>query len=260
MSLDPLYKVVTLRKEVREGRSFSPDEFAIALEQVVAGTAPEDYREPAQFFARTCCTRALTEHVGMVLRRLAGRTERTAPVLTLMTQFGGGKTHTLTALYHVARAGAGASVWPGVADLLAAAGVPEAPAARVGVFVGNAWDPADGRETPWIDVARQLAGDAGVAALGPAARTTPPGTEALAAVFAAAQAPVLLLFDEVLNFVNRHRDMAEPFHAFIQNLTVAATGTARAAAVVSLPRSQVEMTDWDQEWQDRLTKVVRRVA
>ena len=160
----------------------------------------------------------------------------------------------------MARAGAGASAWPGVAHLLAAAGVPEAPAVRVSVFVGNAWDPADRRETLWIDVARQLAGDAGVAALGPAARTPPPGTEALAAVFAETQAPVLLLFDEVLNFVNRHRDMAEPFHAFIQNLTVAATGTARAAAVVSLPRSQVEMTDWNQEWQDRLTKVVRRVA
>ena len=196
---------------------------------------------------------------GTILRAhlLAGCTEGTAPVLTLMTQFGGGKTHTLTALYHVARAGAGASAWPGVADLLAAAGVS---AARVGVFVGNAWDPAAGRETPWIDVARQLAGDARVAALGPAARTTPPGTEALAAVFAAARAPVLLLLDEVLNFVNRHRDMAEPFHAFIQNLTVAATGTAWAAAVVSLPRSQVEMTDWDRDWQDRLTKVVRRVA
>ena len=91
-------------------------------------------------------------------------------------------------------------------------------------------------------------------------RTTPPGTEALARVFAAAQAPVLLLFDEVLNFVNRHRPMAEGFHAFLQNLTVAVTGTSRAAAVISLPRSQVEMTDWDQQWQDRITKVVRRVA
>ena len=73
-------------------------------------------------------------------------------------------------------------------------------------------------------------------------------------------APVLLLFDEVLNFVNRHRPMAEPFHAFLQNLTVAVTGTTQAAAVISLPRSQVEMTDWDQQWQDRITKVVRRVA
>ena len=260
MSLDPWYRVVTLRKEVREGRSFSPDEFAIALEQVAAGTAPEDYRDPAQFFARTCFTRALREHAGMVLRRLAGKSENTAPVLTLITQFGGGKTHTLTALYHLARAGKAAAGFAGVADLLGAAGLAEAPAARAGVFVGNAWDPAPGRETPWIDLARQLAGDHGVAALGPAARTTPPGTEALARVFAAAQAPVLLLFDEVLNFVNRHRGLAEPFHAFLQNLTVAATGTGRAAAVVSLPRSQVEMTDWDQQWQDRITKVVRRVA
>ena len=260
MTLGPWYKVVTLRKEVREGRSFSPDEFAIALEQVISKTAPEDYSDPAQFFSRTCFTRALKEHAGMVLRRLSGKTENTAPVLTLITQFGGGKTHTLTSLYHLATAGADASQFPGVADLLTEAGMAEAPAARVGVFVGNAWDPAPGRETPWIDLARQLAGDTGIAALGGAAQTTPPGTEALAKVFTATEAPVLLLFDEVLNFVNRHRGMAESFHAFIQNLTVAVTGTTRAAAVISLPRSQVEMTDWDQQWQERLTKVVRRVA
>jgi len=88
----PWDKVVTPRREVREGRSFSPDEFAIALEQVVAGTAPADYRDPAQFFSRTCFTRALSDHAGMVLRRLAGETQNTSPVLTLVTQFGGGKT------------------------------------------------------------------------------------------------------------------------------------------------------------------------
>ena len=256
----PWYKSVELRREVREGRSFSPDEFAIALEQVVAGTAPEDYRDPAQFFSRTCFTRALKEHAGMALRRLSGRTENTAPVLTLVTQFGGGKTHTLTALYHLARAGPEAAKFPGVADLLKEAGLAVAPSARVGVFVGNAWDPQEGRETPWIDLARQLAGERGVAALGSAALTTPPGTESLAKVFAAADAPVLLLFDEVLNFVNRHRGMAEKFHSFIQNLTVAVTGATQSAAVISLPRSQVEMTDWDQQWQEKITKVVRRVA
>ena len=245
--MQPWYKVVSLRKEVREGRSFSPDEFAIALEQVVAGTAPPDYSDPEQFFSRTCFTRALTEHSGMVLRRLSGRTENTAPVLTLITQFGGGKTHTLTALYHLANAGGDAHSLPGVSELLRNAGIADSPDARVGVFVGNAWDPSEGRETPWIDLARQLAGDAGVAALGHAAQTTPPGTEALAKVFAAANSPVLLLFDEVLNFVNRHRGMAESFHAFLQNLTVAVTGATHAAAVISLPRSQVEMTEWDQE-------------
>ena len=258
--MDPWYKHVTPRREVREGRSFSPDEFAIALEQVVAGTAPDDYKRPEQFFSRTCFTRALTEHAGMVLRRLSGETTNTAPVLTLVTQFGGGKTHTLTALYHLANAGGRAIDLPGVAELLNSAGLAAAPAARVGVFVGNAWDPQPGRETPWIDLARQIADDKGVEALGTAAATTPPGTEAIGRVFGAANAPVLLLLDEVLNFINRHRGMAESFHAFIQNLTVATTGTTGAAAVISLPRSKVEMTDSDLLWQERITRVVRRVA
>ncbi len=258
--MEPWYKVATPRKEVRQGRSFNPDEFAIALEQVVAKTAPEDYRDPKQFFSRTCFTKALREHAGMVLRRLSGKTDNTAPVLTLITQFGGGKTHTLTALYHLGTSGEKAAGYSGVSDLLRDAGLASVPKARVGVFVGNAWDPQDGRETPWIDIARQLAGDKGVEVLGMAAKTTPPGTESIARVFQAANAPVLILFDEVLNFLNRHRGMAESFHAFIQNLTVATTGTTHGAAVISLPRSQVEMTDWDMQWQDKITKVVRRVA
>lgn len=258
--MTPWYKVVTLRQEVREGRSFSPDEFAIALEQVVAGTAPDDYCDPAQFFSRTCFTRALKENAGKVLRRLSGKTENTSPVLTLVTQFGGGKTHTLTSLYHLAKAGAGAASLSGISDLARDAGIAQIPVARVGVFVGNAWDPTEGKETPWIDLARQIAGEQGVKALGMAAQTVPPGTEALSDMIAVADAPVLLLFDEVLNFVNRHRSMADSFHAFIQNLTVAVTSTTQVVAVISLPRSQVEMTEWDQQWQEKITKVVHRVS
>ena len=260
MALEPWYRVAQPREEVREGRSFNPDEFAIALEQVVGGTAPMDYRDPGAFFARTCFTRALREHAGMVLRRLAGKTAHTSPVMTLVTQFGGGKTHTLTALYHLVTAGETIGSLQEVRDLLHDAGLTAAPTARVAVFVGNAWDPQPGREAPWVDVARQLAGDRGVELLGANAATTPPGTEALGRVFAAAGAPVLVLFDEVLNFVNRYRNWADPFHAFIQNLTVAMTGTTHGAAVISLPRSQVEMSDFDLAWQDKITKVVRRVA
>ncbi|MDF0650110.1 MAG: DUF499 domain-containing protein [Nitrospira sp.] len=260
MALDPWYKVAMPRPEVREGRSFNPDEFAIALEQVVAGTAPKDYKDPLQFFNRTCFTRALKEHAGMVLRRLSGKTENAAPVLTLVTQFGGGKTHTLASLYHLVEHGKKVAAHDGVKDLVNKAGLTEIPNAKVAVFVGNAWDPQAGRETPWIDLARQLAGDAGVAALGPAAKTTPPGTETINRVIQAAGGSALILFDEVLNFLNRHRPMAEAFHAFIQNLTVAMTGTTRGAAMISLPRSQVEMTDWDKDWQDKITKVVKRVA
>jgi hypothetical protein len=258
--MEPWYKVATPRKEVRQGRSFNPDEFAIHLEQVIAKTAPEDYREPMHFFGRTCFTRALREHAGMVLRRLSGETTNTAPVMTLITQFGGGKTHTLTALYHLATHGRKSSEFSGVANLVTEAGIREIPHARVAAFVGNAWDPQEGRETPWIDIARQIAGEKGVQELGSASKTTPPGTEALGRVFRAANSPVLILCDEVLNFLNRHRSMADQFHAFMQNLVVAATGNPCVAAVISLPRSQVEMTEWDSEWQDKITKVVRRVA
>ncbi|MGH9393775.1 MAG: hypothetical protein ACRD1E_06360, partial [Terriglobales bacterium] len=113
------------RQEVREGRSFDPSEFAIALEQIAAGRGPVDYSDPKQFFARTCFTRALSDHLGAVLRRLGGVTQNSAPVMTLITQFGGGKTHTLTALLHLAKHGVQARQDAGVAKLLKEQGVAE---------------------------------------------------------------------------------------------------------------------------------------
>jgi hypothetical protein len=259
--MEPWYKITTPRPEVREGRSFNPDEFAIALEQVAAGRGPEDYRKPEQFFSRTCFTRALTDHIAMVLRRLAGKTDNSAPVMTLVTQFGGGKTHTLTALFHLVKHREILKDDPAIKQLLAHAGLKELPVAKVAVFVGNAWDPVEGRETPWIDVARQLAGDAGVAALGNSSKEIPPGTSAIAKLAEAAGGSVLVLCDEVLNYINRYRGAdADKFHAFIQNMTVALTGMERSAALISLPRSQVEMSDYDLQWQEKINKVVRRVA
>jgi hypothetical protein len=259
--MEPWYKNTTPRAEVREGRSFNPDEFAIALEQVASGKGPDDYREPAKFFSRTCFTRALTEHMGMVLRRLAGRTENSAPVMSLVTQFGGGKTHTLTALFHLAKHGQKAKQDTAIAQLLASAGLSDVPTAKVAVFVGNAWDPCVGRETPWIDIARQLAGDRGVASLGSSAKEIAPGTESITKLVEAAGGSVLVLCDEVLNYINRYRGTdAEKFFSFIDNLCRAMTGIERSAAVISLPRSQVEMTDYDLQWQEKINKVVRRVA
>lgn len=260
VKLEPWYKVVAPRKEVREGRSFDPKEFAIHLEQVVNGTAPEDYADPTKFFERTCFTRALKEHVGMILKRLDGETTNTAPVLTLVTQFGGGKTHTLTVLYHIAKNGKIALKNKDVKAMLFDSGIGHVPQTKIAVFVGSAWDPQPGHETPWIDIARQLAGEEGVKALGESAKDVPPGTEALQRLFEAAGGSVLILFDETLNFLNRHRKLADSFYAYIQNLTIAMTATTRSALVMSLPRSQVEMTDWDMTWQDKITKLVRRVA
>jgi hypothetical protein len=258
--MEPWWKLTTPRKEVREGRSFNPDEFAIALEQVVAGTAPEDYQKPEQFFSRTCFTRALCDNSALVLRRLAGKTENTTPVQTLVTQMGGGKTHMLASLWHLANGGPAAAGYPGVAGLLKDASLSEVPIAKVAVFVGNAWDPQPGRETPWIDIARQLAGDEGVNALGPAAKESPPGTATINRLVGMVKGPVLLLFDELLNLLSRHRNLAESMHAFLHNIVRGFVGTNYRAAVFSLPKSQVEMTDWDMQWQDKITKVVGAVA
>jgi hypothetical protein len=258
--MEPWYKIAMPRKEVREGRSFNPDEFAIALEQVVAGTAPEDYRDPKLFFSRTCFTRALNEHIGMVLRRLAGKTENTAPVLALITQFGGGKTHTLTALYHLIQNRDKARKIEDLSELLQETGLLEIPIARVAVFVGNAWDPFVGAENPWIDMAHQLAGDDGIAALGPEARTKAPGTNNLRKLIEAAGGHALILCDEVLNFLSRHRDKAESFRDFLANLVRTLTGTTGSAAMISLPQSKPEMSDWDLRWQDIIVKEVNRVA
>jgi hypothetical protein len=71
MTVEPWYKLAILRKEVRAGRSFNPDEFAIALEQVVAKTAPEDYHDPAQFSLVRALQAASLAGASLVLPALA---------------------------------------------------------------------------------------------------------------------------------------------------------------------------------------------
>ncbi len=254
--MEPWYKVVLPRQELREGRSLDPSEFAVHLEQVVAGTAPDDYVKPNKFFERNYFSKALIDHCGMVLRRLNGETANTAPVLSLITQFGGGKTHTLTTLYHLCNTGAAAKNFSGVADMMKATGLKEIPEAKVAIFVGNSWGIEPGRETPWMDLADQLAGEKGRALFSKSA----PGTKAIGELLRLVGKPVLILFDETLNYIGRHPEQVNQFHSFLQNLTVALTSAERAVGLFSLPASPTEMTEDLREWQDKLTKVVGRVG
>lgn len=257
--MEPWYKVVLPRKELREGRSLDPSEFAVHLEQIVAGNAPEDYQDPAKFCARTFFGQALTDYCRMVLRRLAGETAGTAPVLSLLTQFGGGKTHTLATLYHLVKSGLKAREFEGVPKLLQDIGLPEIPQAQVGVFVGTSWHSTPGRETPWLDLAVQLADEAGRQILGEEARHRAPSSQQIQQIFRLAGQPVLLLFDEVLNYIQRFPEQAGQFYAFVQNLTAALTSSERAVGLLSLPISTtVEMTPEMMEWQTRLTKLIGR--
>ena len=107
-----------------------------------------------------------------MIRRLSGIKVETSAIYNLTTQFGGGKTHALTLLYHLAEAGPAASNWKGVQSLLEQAGVQTVPGAATAVFVGTEFDSLTGRggkdgtplrRTPWGDIAFQLGGEEGFA-------------------------------------------------------------------------------------------------
>src|SRR3954451_14608013 len=166
MACKPCYKVVTPREDLREGRPMDASEFAVHLDQVCDGRAPMDYQKPERFFERTYLTQNLLGLSSEVVRRLSGIHTETSAVFNLTTQFGGGKTHFLTLLYHLAEKGPGAERWAGVQRILDTAKVPAVPKAATAVFVGTEFDSITGRggndgtpirKTPWGEIAFQIA-------------------------------------------------------------------------------------------------------
>ena len=118
MPLQPWYKVASPREDLREGKPLDASEFAVHLDQVRDGRANPDYQEPARFFSRTFMAKNLTAISAEVVRRLSGIKTETSAVFNMTTQFGGGKTHALTLLYHLATNGNKAKAWPGVEKIL----------------------------------------------------------------------------------------------------------------------------------------------
>jgi predicted AAA+ superfamily ATPase len=168
--LKPWYKVITPREDLREGKPLDAAEFAVNLDLVHSGQANEDYQNPARFFEHTFLTKNLRELSGEVVRRLSGEKTETSAVFNMATQFGGGKTHALTLLYHLALHGPKAKKWQGVSRILDQAGINEVPKAATAVFVDNKFDSIQGRggddgtpmrKTPWGEIAFQLLGEEG---------------------------------------------------------------------------------------------------
>src|SRR6266853_2229093 len=173
-NLKPWYKVVTPREDLRESKPLDASEFAVHLDQVRDGRAPTVYRNADEFLDRTYLTRSLLELAGQVVRRLSGEKTETSAVFNMATQFGGGKTHALTLLYHLAKSGAKADKWAGVPKLLEKAGISSVPEAATAVFVGTEFDSLTGgggndgtplRKTPWGEIAFQLGGKEALAVL-----------------------------------------------------------------------------------------------
>ncbi len=104
--LKPWYQVVTPREDLRENRPLDASEFAVHLDHIRDNRAPSRITsKPERFFERTYMTRSLLDLSSQVVRRLSGIKVETSAVFNMATQFGGGKTHSLTALYHLAQGG-----------------------------------------------------------------------------------------------------------------------------------------------------------
>lgn len=271
MALKPWYKVITPREDLREGRPLDASEFAVHLDQVRDGRAPAVYQSPADFFERTYLTKNLSGLAAEVIRRLSGVKVETSAVFNMTTQFGGGKTHSLTLLYHLAQGGPEAAEWKGVRSLLTKAGVTEVPRAATAVFVGTEFDSLSGRggidgtpirKTPWGEIAWQLLGADGLGIVAEHEKTlTAPGGDVVSRILPADR-PVLILLDELMNYVSRSRKsgLASQLYNFLHNLSEVSRSRDNVVLAVSIPASELEMTAEDQSDYERLKKLLDRLG
>ena len=268
MKLKPWYDVVKPREDLREGKSQDASEFAVHLDRVRDGTGRKDYTDPQEFFAKTFLSANLLDIASQVVRRMAGETSHTSPVFNLATNFGGGKTHALTLLYHLATHGPAAHGWTGVDQIRWKARVPDVPAGRVAVFVGTEFDSLAGRGgggepkrcTPWGEIAWQLGGRASFDVVRQHdEKRIAPGGDVIRKILPDGE-PCIILMDELMNYMSRFRreKLNDQFYDFLMNLSGALN--ERSVVVVSVPASEQEMTAEDVADYDRITKMLDRVG
>jgi len=248
----PWRKVVTPHADVLSNRH-ELGRFAANLGQVHRGEGEEEYCLPRAFFQRTFLTEGLRYLLTGSLRRLTG-TGGDA-VIELQTNFGGGKTHSLLALYHLF-SDTPISDLVGIEPVLNAADVATLPHVQRAVLVGYELSPGqphikpDGTtiHTLWGELAYQLLGRDGYALLAEADRQgVSPGSDVLRALFAAAS-PCLILIDEWVTYVRQLYGISglpggsfDANMSFAQALTEAVKETPRTLVVATLPASDIEI-------------------
>ena len=268
-NLRPWREVVTPHRDVASGE-YQQAEFAADLHQVWRGEAEDEYGRPAEFFRRTFLTEGLRDLLVNATRRLRG--EGGDPVVQLQTNFGGGKTHSLIALYHLAGGHEPASL-PGVEEMLAESGLGAAPEAKRVVLVGQMINPASPRQKPdgtvvhtlWGELAWQLGGAEGYALVARADEARVNAGESLITLLKR-HAPCLVLIDEWVAYARQlygRDDLAagsfDTQMTFAQALSDAAKGVKSAMLVVSIPASDIEVGgEAGKEALTRLSNVVFR--
>ena len=240
--------IVSPHKDVASGR-YQQAEFAADLWQVHLGEGSDEYRNPVEFFHRTF----LTESLKQLLAGAALRLSSTGgdPVIQLQTNFGGGKTHSMLALYHLF-SGVALNELPGVESVLHESGIDKVPKVRRVVLVGNKISPgnpstkSDGTviRTLWGELAWQLGGKKAFDRIrADDDKATSPG-DVLRELFNT-YGPALILIDEWVAYARQLHDQSdlpggsfETHFSFAQVLTESAKLAKNCLLVISLPASE----------------------
>ena len=253
--LAPWREVVSPHQDVASGR-YQQAEFAADLWQVHLGEGSPEYLDPSEFFRRTYLTDSLKQLLGGAVQRLAGMGGD--PVVQLQTNFGGGKTHSMLALYHLF-SGAPVGGLSGMDTVMQETEVAALPSVNRVVLVGNRISPGnpvsktDGTEirTLWGELAWQLGQTAGGQAEARRAyervraddeRATNPG-DALRELLNE-YGPSLILIDEWVAYARQLHDEGdlpagsfETQFTFAQALSESAKLAKNCLLVISLPAS-----------------------
>jgi len=271
-SLKPWREVITPHRDVASG-NYRQAEFAANLGQVHRREAAPEYNEPREFFRRTYLTEGLSLLLQNALKRLC--TSAGNPVIDLQTNFGGGKTHSMIALWHLF-SGENPTFMRGVEELVQKEGIADLPAVKRAVLMGTDLSPAqpqtkeDGLEvrTLWGELAWQLLGKKGFDMVAKADKSgISPGSDVLRSLFRKA-GPCLILIDEWVAFVRQLYNKSEALSggsfeanmSFAQSLTESAEAIPNTLLVVSLPASKNEIGgEGGEAAMDRLKKTVARM-
>lgn len=245
--------------DVAEGR-YRAAEFAADLAQVSRGEGAIEYRDPVEFFSRTYVTEGMAGLLVESLQRISGQGGE--PVIQLKTAFGGGKTHSMLALYHMVRGGIRVDHIPSLKPIMDRAGLDTLPKANVAVLVGTALDPTRKKNpanlpkytvnTIWGEMAYQLVTSAGRPDLYSLVsdsdrRGVSPGSKALKDLFDEC-GPCLILMDELVAYAKKIYGVDglpagsfDNFITFIQEITEAARASKNSIVVASIPESDIEI-------------------
>src|SRR3989441_1168113 len=249
--MKPWREIAVPHRDVLEG-TFQQSEFAADITAVNTGKASREYQDAGAFYERTFITEGMGLLLTQVAQRLAGQGGE--PVVQLQTAFGGGKTHTMLAVLHLATRKCALSELAGVPALIDRAGLMDVPQARVAVLDGTAHGPSQSWKhgkhvvkTLWGELAWQLGGAEGFALVRDSdAAGTSPGKEVLRELLAA-YAPCVILIDELVAYIRQFPEgqtlsggSYDSNLSFVQALTEAVKLVPTGIVLASLPESDVE--------------------